>query len=367
MTTLTAFLNRFDFSNKITYFSFASVVVLIWTSIYMHIIPFSKWFTYDILNIGIATRLGDAVEFFVYDSLKILLLLVLLVYALAWVRAGLNIEYVRDYLASKARILGYFLGASFGAVTPFCSCSSIPLFLGFSTARIPLGITMAFLITSPLINEVAVIMLWGLLGWEFTIYYVSVGILSGIIGGIVMDLLNAQRWLKPFLRKALENQQTNAPQACACSSTQTQTTSFLGRHEFAKEEAISIFKKVWIWVVIGVGLGAGLHGFVPQEWFEQNLSSGELWSVPAAVLVGIPLYSNVTGVIPIMESLLGKGLPIGTTLAFCMSTVAASLPEILMLKQVMEWKLLALFITILLIIFTFIGYFFNFLQTYNII
>ena len=258
--------------------------------------------------------------------------------------------------ARARRGIGYLLGATFGAITPFCSCSSIPLFLGFTMARIPLGITMAFLITSPLINEIAVVLLWGLLGWKFTVVYVVVGMAAGMLGGWLLDLLRAERWLQPFLRGML---------GVSGQAARDERNTRLGleeRHRFAWDEMTGIFRRVWRWVIIGVGLGALLHGFVPQDWFAAHLGQGQWWSVPVAVLVGIPLYSNVTGVVPIMESLLLKGLPVGTTLAFCMSTVAASLPEMLMLKQVMRWQLLALFLGLLLVIFTLAGWLFNSLQ-----
>ena len=346
--------------NKTRYFGIGIAALVLWSAVYSVIVPLSQWLTYDLLSIDKGTPLGDSVEFFFYDTAKILLLLVLMVYVIGWLRAAMHVERVRDYLAGKGRGIGYFLGAGFGAITPFCSCSSIPLFLGFTTARIPLGITMSFLITSPLINEIAVVLLWGLLGWKFTIIYVVVGMFAGIVGGIIMDALRAERWLQPFLLDAMKNASTRE---AAVEAGEAPKMGLMERHAFAYSETSSIFKKVWLWVIIGVGLGALLHGYVPQEWFTENLGAGQWWSVPVAVAIGIPLYTNVTGIIPIMESLLLKGLPLGTTLAFCMSTVAASLPEVLMLKQVMRWKLLALFLGMLLVIFTVVGWLFNILQT----
>ena len=385
-------------------------VLLAWTGLYVSIQPLATWLTFDLLSLTPGGAPGLALEFFLYDSAKILLLLVLMVYCIGWLRAGLHVERVRDYLSGKGRGIGYLLGATFGAITPFCSCSSIPLFLGFTMARIPLGITMAFLITSPLINEIAVVLLWGLLGWKFTVVYVVVGMAAGMLGGWLLDLLRAERWLQPFLRGML---------GVSGQAARDERNTRLGleeRHRFAWDEMTGIFRRVWRWVIIGVGLGALLHGFVPQDWFAAHLGQGQWWSVPVAVLVGIPLYSNVTGVVPIMESLLLKGLPVGTTLAFCMSTVAAhlgqgqwwsvpvavlvgiplysnvtgvvpimeslllkglpvgttlafcmstvaaSLPEMLMLKQVMRWQLLALFLGLLLVIFTLVGWLFNSLQ-----
>lgn len=316
---------------------------------------FSDWFTFDILGLTYGEKRTDAVHFFVEDTSKILVLLVLMIYCISILRAGLNVERVRDYLSGKKRVFGYITGSLFGAITPFCSCSSIPLFLGFTSAQIPLGITMAFLITSPLINEIAVVLLFSLLGWKFTLAYVSVGMLIGVLSGWLLDGIGAERWLKVFVRRASQN----AISAPKFESRSAQVTSFTQRHQFAKQETLSIARRVWKWVLIGVGIGAGLHGYVPDNWFAEHLGSGELWSVPAAVFLAIPLYSNATGIIPIMESLLRHGLPLGTTLAFCMSTVAASIPEFVMLKQVMEWKLLALLFGLLLVAFSCVGWIFN--------
>ncbi|WP_165174611.1 permease [Desulfovibrio sp. ZJ369] len=345
------------------YFATVAGLAALWWLVYSSVLPASHWLVFKVLGLDPDSHWGLSLEFFLYDTVKILLLLVALIYGIAWIRASLNVERVRDFLAGKRRGLGYFLGATFGAVTPFCSCSSIPLFLGFTTARIPIGITMSFLITSPLINEIAVVLLWGLLGWKFTLMYVLVGMAAGIIGGFVMDGLNAGRWLQPFILETLEK----APAYHFINEAGGgQKLTIRQRHSFAYSETASICKRVWKWVIMGVGIGAALHGFVPDNWFADNLGSGEWWSVPAAVLVAIPLYSNVTGIIPIMESLLTKGLPIGTTLAFCMSAVAASIPEVMMLRQIMTIKLQATFIGYLWVIFTVLGWLFNILGPYMV-
>lgn len=342
--------------NKFKYFGTGLVCFILWYAVYSAIQPSSQWLTYELLKLTPESHEGAATEFFLYDTAKILMLLIFMVYVMGWLRAGLNTEKVRAYLIGKAKGIGYLFGAVFGAVTPFCSCSSIPLFIGFTSARIPLGITMSFLITSPLINEVAVILLWGLLGWKFTAVYVSLGILAGILGGIFIDAIKAEKYLQPFLLQAMNNQYAEQ------TFNLSQKITLQYRHDFALSEAKSIFKRVWKWVIVGVGIGALLHGFIPQNWFAENMGHGEWWSVPLSVVIGIPLYTNVTGIIPIMESLLLKGLPIGTTLAFCMSSVGASLPEMVMLKQVMQPKLLGIFICLLLIIFTLYGWIFNALQ-----
>ena len=333
----------------------------LWWLTYSVIQPAAHWLAVGLMGFAPGSPVAESVEFFFYDTAKILLLLVALIYAIAWARAGLNVERVRDYLSGKAKGVGYFLGSAFGAVTPFCSCSSIPLFLGFTTASIPLGITMSFLITSPLINELAVVLLWGLLGWKITVAYVVVGMTAGIIGGCLMDAIKAERWLHPFILEAMANMPAQAEEAKSAGAAPvcSPRITLRQRHDFAWSETSTIFRRVWKWVIIGVGLGAALHGFVPENWFAEHLGAGEWWSVPLSVLLGIPLYSSVTGIIPVMESLLTKGLPIGTTLAFCMSTVVVSLPEMLMLRQVMTGKLLAVFVGYLLLMFTLVGWLFN--------
>lgn len=316
----------------------------------------ASWLSFSVLGLSPDTKLGDALHFFIEDTSKIFALLLVMIYLIALLRASMNVERVRDFLAGKNRGLGYLLASGFGAITPFCSCSSIPVFLGFTSAGIPVGITMAFLLTSPLINEVAVLLLMSLLGWKFTILYIIVGMSIGMLGGLFLDTIKAERWLQSFAAKALEQGQTYSS---AGTNGTIQSLTMSERHAFAKREMIDIFRRVWIWVIIGVGLGSALHGFVPDGWIETHLGTGQWWSVPAAVLVGIPLYSNATGVIPVMESLITNGLPIGTALAFCMSTVAASFPEFILLKQVMQWKLLAILFAMLLASFTVVGWIFN--------
>tara|TARA_R110002167_G_scaffold213760_9_gene418395 strand:+ start:739 stop:1743 length:1005 start_codon:yes stop_codon:yes gene_type:complete len=322
---------------------------------------FADWLVLEQLGFDKSERLGAALHFFVEDTTKIFALLMVMIYLIALVRASLRIEGIRDYLAGKNRFLGYGLGSMFGAITPFCSCSSIPLFLGFTSAGIPIGTTMAFLLTSPLINEVAIVLLGSLLGWKFTLVYVLIGMTVGILGGFFLDTINAGRLLQPFARKAFENATVPASTQASTETGGNSSLSLAERHRFAADELKDIFVRVWKWVFIGVGLGAALHGFVPEGWIEQNLGAGEWWTVPAAVLVGIPLYSNATGVIPVMESLITHGLPVGTTLAFCMSTVAASFPEFILLKQVMQWRLLAILFAMLLVSFTLVGWLFNML------
>jgi len=316
----------------------------------------ADWLVFSMLGLDPASRVGGALHFFVEDTTKIFAMLVVMIYVIALMRASLNVERVRSFLGGRHRGVGYVLGSAFGAVTPFCSCSSIPVFLGFTSAGIPVGVTMAFLLTSPLINEVAVLLLVGLLGWQITLLYVVVGMAVGILGGVFLDLIHAERLLQPFAARAYQQAPNAGVQAAA-----PVRMSMAQRHAFASAELKEIFTRVWIWVLVGVGIGAGLHGFIPDGWLEAHLGQGQWWSVPGAVLLGIPLYSNATGVIPVMESLITKGLPVGTTLAFCMSTVAASLPEFILLKQAMQFRLLAILFAMLLVSFTLVGWVLNLL------
>ena len=317
----------------------------------------ADWIIYRLCGMSPDSHLAGSLHFFIEDTTKIFVLLVFMIYVIAWVRAALNVERVRDYLSGKHRLFGYVAAAGFGAVTPFCSCSSIPLFLGFTQARIPIGITMSFLITSPIINEVAIVLLGSLLGVKFTVCYVGVGVAAGVVGGAFIDLIKAEKYLMPLAASARAHRG-----ATGQSGEKPIKMTLRERHEFARDELITIFSRVWKWVLIGVGLGAALHGLVPEAFVVKHLGAGQWWTVPLATLLGIPLYSNASGVIPVAESLLRKGLPVGTTLAFILSTVAASFPEFMMLKQIMKPKLLLIFFLLLLVMFTSVGWIFNMIR-----
>ena len=312
---------------------------------------FTDFVVYSLFQMTAGTHLTDSIHFFIEDTTKIFALLCVMIYLIALIRANVDVEYVRKYLAGKTRFFEYFMAAVFGAITPFCSCSSIPLFFAFTQARIPIGITMSFLVTSPIINEVAVLLLASMLGIKFVVIYIVVGIFAGIISGIFFDLIKAERYLL-FIHK---------PQDIKIYENPGKKMSFNERHLFAKDELKTVLSRVWKWVIIGVGLGAAIHGFVPSEFILKYFAGNKFLSVPLVVLLGIPLYSNATGIIPVATTLLAKGLPVGTTLAFMMSTVAASLPEFVMLRQVMRTKLLVIFFLLLLILFTIIGWIFNFI------
>lgn len=318
----------------------------------------ADYLTLNLLGLDLNSPWVKAFHFFIEDTTKILALLLVMIYAIGFLRASMNLQKVKALLEDRSRWYGYGMGSLFGAITPFCSCSSIPLFMGFTSAGISTGVTLSFLITSPLLNEVALVLLGSLLGWKFALIYVFFGVMTGVLGGLIFDQLKSDQMLQPMLSKV------NSHRPMVKTQVIESKLSVGQRHEFALNEASSIFGKIWIWVIIGVAIGAGLHGFVPQAWVSQYLSDGSWWSVPLAVIMGIPLYSNAAGMIPIIESLLAKGLPVGTALALMLSTVGASLPEFIMLKQVLKPKLLIYLFMYFLIAFTLIGWLMNlFFQT----
>ena len=317
----------------------------------------ADWLTYGVFRLDSTSWIGESVHFFIEDVTKIFALVVCLIYLIGLFRASMDVDKIRVYLQGKHRFIGYFLAALFGAITPFCSCSSIPLFLAFTAARIPIGITMAFLITSPIVNEVAVLVLGSVLGWKFTIIYIGVGMLAGVVGGMFFDLIKAERYLTELGSKT--RNLNIADGSVVDGSAEIAKMSRQERHEFAKSEVSTVFGQIWKWVLIGVAVGALFHGLVPETWVQKHLSAGQWWTVPLASVLGIPLYSNATGIIPVAESMLGKGLPLGTVLAFMMSVVGASFPEFIMLKQVMNTKLIVWFFLILLMLFSLTGWIFN--------
>ncbi len=313
----------------------------------------ADWATYDLLRLVPETRLAGSVHFFIQDVTKIFFLLTVIVFAIGFFRALLTPERVRKAVAGRSRVVSYPMAVGLGAVTPFCSCSSVPLFIGFLEARIPLGVTMAFLIASPMINEVAVVVLAAAIGWKYTLLYVVAGLSIGILGGLMIEVLKLEKWVEEYVWKIRMGE----------AALQEADTGMRARLDFAVAQVKEIVGRIWKYVLIGIAIGAILHGFVPEEFFLKYTSPENLLAVPAAVLVGIPLYSNATGVIPIVESLLGKGVPLGTVLALMMSVAAISLPEMIILRKVLKPQLIATFTGILFVAFVGIGFLFNFLVT----
>jgi uncharacterized membrane protein YraQ (UPF0718 family) len=311
---------------------------------------FADWFVFDLLMIDPSSGLGTSVHFFIYDSLKILILLVLVNYFMAIVRYYLPVEKLRDFLASRRWYgLDYFMGAIFGTITPFCSCSSIPLFIGFLQARIPLGVTFSFLITSPLVNEVAVVLFAGLFGWKITILYVLSAIVLGMISGFILGKLKLEKYVADYIWQ-IKSQQIDQ---------EKEKIQFSKLLKIFWNEGFEITKKITPYVLIGIGVGALIHGFVPTGFFERYITLDNIFAVPIAVILAVPMYANSVGVIPIMQSLVEKGVPLGTALAFMMAIVGLSLPEALILKKVMKTRLLLYFFGIVTICIIMIGYLFN--------
>lgn len=305
---------------------------------------------YSLFGLSPDSHLGQAVQFFVMDITKIFVLLVVIIYIMGLLRAMLSPERVREYVRGKPRWLARTLAILLGAVTPFCSCSSVPLFIGFVEAGIPLGVTFSFLIASPMINEVAAVILVGILGWELAALYIGAGLTVAYVGGAVMERFKPERWVEDYVWKIQMGEMKIAKPE----------TSLAGRHRYAWGEVREIVRRIGKWIVIGVAIGALFHGFVPEAWVVEHLGGRDNWlAVPGAVLLGVPLYSNATGVIPIAEAMLGKGVAIGTTLAFMMSIAALSLPEMLILRKVIRWPALALYASVLAIAFTLVGWGFN--------
>lgn len=307
---------------------------------------------YRWLDLDPATRTAAAVHFFVEDVTKIFALLVTVIFVMGLFRSMLSPERVRTYLEGRSRWAAYVMAVVLGAVTPFCSCSSVPLFIGFVEAGIPVGATMAFLITSPMVNEVAVVLLLGLLGWKLTVLYVATGLLVGIVGGALIDALRLERWVEEYVWK-IRVGAVDLPDERPTMST---------RARFAWGEVRDIVGRIWVYVLVGVGLGAALHGYVPQDFFARWAGASNPFAVPLAVIAGVPMYSNASGIIPVAEALLGKGVPVGTVLALMMSVVALSLPEMIILRKVLTVRMLAFFAGYLAASFIAVGYLFNAIQ-----
>lgn len=309
---------------------------------------FADWMTYWVFRIAPDTALAGAVDFFVFDTIKILILLAVIIYAVSLVRSFLPPEKVRAILVRKNKYFGNVLAALLGIVTPFCTCSAIPLFLGFVQAGVPLGATFSFLVASPMINEVALVMLWGMFGAKIALLYIASGLAIAIISGIIIGKMNVENLLEPFV---LETKLR--------ASAFVEKMSWKERSDYAIEYTRDILKKVWLYVVIGIGIGAWIHGYIPADFLAQFAGSDKWYAVPLATLIGIPLYSNAAGIIPLVGALTEKGVAIGTTLVFMMAVTGLSLPEFMILRRVMKTKLILIFAAIVGLGIMFTGYLFN--------
>jgi len=310
---------------------------------------FAHYLVYSAFGMAQGARLSGALEFFIYDSIKIFLLLAVIIFGVSIVRSYFPPERTKRILSHKREFIGNILAALLGVVTPFCSCSAVPLFIGFVEAGVPLGVTFSFLISSPMVNEVAVVLLWGLFGWKIAVTYMSAGLSVAIIAGFIIGKLKLEKWVEAYVYKIQS--------MGAAINTVKQT--FKDRLVYARENTTDILKKVWVYVIIAVGIGGFIHGYAPDDFLVRYAGNGNPFAVPIAVAIGVPLYSNAAGVIPIVYALMEKGMSMGTVLAFMMAVTALSLPEMIILRKVLKVKLLAVFVFIMTITIIGVGYLFN--------
>jgi uncharacterized membrane protein YraQ (UPF0718 family) len=320
-----------------------------WTAAYTVIQPLSEWLSFGAFGLARGSHLGEAVAFFLYDTPKVLLLLVLIVFGVGIIRSFFTAERTRAILAGKRESVGNVLAALLGVVTPFCSCSAVPLFIGFVEVGVPLGVTLSFLISAPMVNEIALVLLFGLFGWKVAALYLVTGLTIAILAGFVLGRMKLERYVEGWVYESMKAEAT----------FERERLGFTGRVRKGLEAVREIVGKVWPWVVAGIAVGAGIHGYVPEGLLASFMGKSAWWSVPAAVLVGVPMYSNAAGIIPIVEALLGKGAALGTVLAFMMAVIGLSLPEIVILRKVLRPQLIAAFVGVVATGILLVGWLFN--------
>ncbi|MGQ9612457.1 MAG: permease [Chloroflexus sp.] len=323
-----------------------------WLVAYNLIQPLANWLTFQVIGLQEDSHLGEAVAFFLYDVPKILLLLSGMIFLISTIRSFFSPERTRELLGGKREGVGNILAAGLGVLTPFCSCSAVPLFIGFVEAGIPLGVTFSFLIAAPMVNEVALVMLFGLFGWQVALLYLVAGMSIAILAGIVIGHLHLERYVEDFVWQIKGGNGTVA----------LATPTWSDRFTMAWENTREIVGKVWLFVVLGIAVGAGIHGYVPEDALAGILGREAWWSVPMGVLLGVPLYSNAAGVIPVVQALMAKGAALGTVLAFMMAVVALSLPELIILRRVLRLPLIATFVGVVASGIILVGYLFNLLM-----
>jgi uncharacterized protein len=333
------------------YLLYSLPLLAAWWLIYQSLGPFSKFLTYDLLHLAENQHFGSAVEFFLYDTPKVLMLLTLVVFAVGVIRSFFTPERTRKILAGKRESVGNVLAALLGIVTPFCSCSAVPLFIGFVTTGVPLGVTFSFLISAPMVNEIALVLLYGLFGWKVAALYLGTGLLIAMIAGWTIGRLRMEQHLEEWVT------QLQAGDAEVVEQGKT----WAERIRYGIDAVRDIVGKVWIYVVIGIAVGAAIHGYVPEGFMASIMGKNAWWSVPLSVLIGIPMYSNAAGIIPVVHALLEKGAALGTVLAFMMSVIALSLPETIILRKVLKPRLIATFVGVVGFGILIVGYLFNLL------
>lgn len=307
---------------------------------------FADYIVYELFKLG-KNHFSDALNFFIYDTLKIFLLLSIIIFAVSFIRSFFPPEKTKKLLSHKREFIGNILAAILGVVTPFCSCSAVPLFIGFMEAGVPLGVTFSFLISSPMVNEVALVMLWGLFGWKIATIYIITGLIVAIFGGIVIGRLKLEKWVEEYVFKIQLGEQ------------EVYEKSFKERVDYAKFNTIDILRRVWLFVVIAIAIGGFIHGYVPEDFLAKYAGRDNLLAVPLAVILGVPLYSNAAGVIPIVYALMHKGVAVGTVLSFMMAVTALSLPEMIILRNVLKVPMLVVFVGTMTATIVVVGYLFN--------
>ena len=330
--------------------------LILWGVVYHFLAPLASWLTYSLLGLTPQTHLASAVEFFFFDTPKVLMLLILIVFGVGIVRSFFTPESTRKMLAGKKEFFGNVLAGTLGIVTPFCSCSAVPLFIGFVTTGVPLGVTLSFLISAPMVNEIALVLLYGLFGWKVAVIYLSTGLVIAIVAGWVIGRLGMEKHVEEWVYETplgmVDGEEEKIPGAM--------------RIRYGLDAVREIVGKVWPYVVAGIAVGAGIHGYVP-EGAMAGIMGKQWWAVPVSVLVGIPMYSNAAGIIPIVQALLGKGAALGTVLAFMMAVIALSLPEFIILRKVLKPRLIAVFAGVVGIGIMIVGYLFNALPLQKIV
>jgi uncharacterized protein len=327
-----------------------ALATLVWWALYLVNESFWNWLIGGVVGLDLNSRLGSGIHFFFFDTIKIALLLAGIIFIVTVLRSFMSVERTRALLGGKREGVGNVLAAGLGVVTPFCSCSAVPAFIGFVASGIPLGVTMSFLIASPLVNEVAIALLLGLFGIGPTLMYVGAGLVIAIVAGFIIGRLKLERWVEPFVFETkLRGKVIDS----------TAGLTWDDRIQMGIEEVGSILRKIWPYLLVGIGLGAAIHGWAPEDFFATYAGADNPLAVLVAVLVGVPLYSNAAGILPLVDALYAKGLPMGTLLAFMMATVALSLPEMILLRRVLKPKLIAVFVSITAIGIIAVGYLFN--------
>ena len=327
----------------------AVAVLSLWYLCYRQLQPLSRFVTYTAFGLERGSHLAGSVEFFCYDTPKVMMLLTLVVYGVGIIRTFFTPEKTRAILAGRSELAGNIMAALLGIVTPFCSCSAVPLFIGFVTAGVPLGVTFSFLISAPMVNEIALILLYGLLGWKVAALYLGTGLLVAIAAGFVIGLLGMEDHVEDWVRE-LRAMGSVLPE---------ESLTWNDRFARAWEAVGDIVGKVWLYVVAGIAVGAGIHGYVPEGMLAAIMGREAWWSVPVAVLIGVPMYSNAAGIVPVVQALLEKGAALGTVLAFMMSVIALSLPEMVILRKVLKPRLIGVFIAVVACGIMLVGYLFN--------